>query len=291
VNPVPTIDYDRVRLVATDLDGTLLRTDETVSMRTRDALAGLDRAGIDLVFVTARPPRWMEPIAAMTGHSGVAICANGAITYDMAAERVIGLRPLPADHALEIVRRLRLAVPGGSFAVETAEGFACEPGHLQDEWESDPPTADVLVLLEAPALKLLFGHADWTADDLLTVAREVIGALAEATHSNPARSVIEMSARGVSKATTLARLCASRGITSAEVLAFGDMLNDLPMLTWAGAAVAVANAHLQVVSAVSHHTATNDDDGVARVLEVLVAARSVRPLSAEAAETENDGLA
>jgi hydroxymethylpyrimidine pyrophosphatase-like HAD family hydrolase len=225
----------------------------------------------------------MEPIAAMTGCSGIAICANGAITYDMASERIIGLRPLPADHALEIVRRLRLAVPGGSFAVETAEGFACEPGPLEDEWEPDPPTADVVLLLEAPALKLLFGHPGWTADELLAVAQEALGDLAEATHSNPARSVIEMSAHGVSKATTLACLCASRGIAAADVLAFGDMPNDLPMLTWAGAAVAVANAHPQVLSAVSHHTGTNDGDGVARILEVLVTARSVRPLSQEAA--------
>lgn len=177
------------------------------------------------------------------------------------------------------------------FAVETAEGFACEPGHLEDEWESHPPTADIRVLLEAPARTPVFGHPDWTADDLLTLAREVTGDLAEATHSNPARSVIEMSALGVSKATTLARLCASRGIASADVLAFGDMPNDLPMLTWAGAAVAVANAHPQVLSAVSHHTATNDDDGVARVLEELAAARAVRPLSTEATETENGGLA
>lgn len=273
MNLVPMIDCNRIRLVATDLDGTLLRTDETVSIRSRDALAGLERAGIDLVFVTARPPRWMGPIADVTGHHGIAICANGAITYDMAAERVIGLCPLPTDCALEIVRRLRLAVPGGSFAVETAEGFACEPGHLQDEWESDPPTADVLVLLGAPALKLLFGHPDRTADDLLTVAREAIGDLAEPTHSNPARSVIEISALGVSKATTLARLCESRGIASAEVLAFGDMPNDLPMLTWAGAAIAVANAHPQVLSAVTYVTASNDDDGVALVLERILASR------------------
>jgi hydroxymethylpyrimidine pyrophosphatase-like HAD family hydrolase len=137
--------------------------------------------------------------------------------------------------------------------------------------------------LEAPAHKLLFGHPGWTADELLAVAQEALGDLAEATHSNPARSVIEMSAHGVSKATTLACLCASRGIAAADVLAFGDMPNDLPMLTWAGAAVAVANAHPQVLSAVSHHTGTNDGDGVARILEVLVTARSVRPLSQEAA--------
>jgi Cof subfamily protein (haloacid dehalogenase superfamily) len=262
----------RIRLVATDLDGTLLRSDGTVSGRTRDALARLEPAGIDLIFITARPPRWMGPIAAMTGHHGVAICANGAITYDLRAELVVEEQPLPAEAALEIVRRLREAVPGGTFAVESADGWACEPGHLQHQWDSeiDPRTGDVVELLKSPAIKLLFGHADWTADRLLAVAEVAVGDLSEVTHSNPERSAIEMSALGVSKATTLARLCAGRGIDACEVLAFGDMPNDLPMLAWAGTAVAVANAHPLVLAAVSRVTAGNDLDGVARVLEELL---------------------
>lgn len=278
MNWIEALDCSRVRLVATDLDGTLLRSDETVSVRTRNALAELEAADIDLVFITARPPRWMTPIAAMTGHHGIAICANGAITYDMAAERIVDSRPLPAEAAFEIVKRLREAVPGGTFAIETIAGFACEPGHLQDEWESDPPLADILVLLESPAVKLMFGHPDWTADQLLAVALDSVGELAEVTHSNPLRSAIEISACGVSKATTLARLCSSRGIDSAQVLAFGDMPNDLPMLAWAGTAVAVANAHSDLLAAVPNVTASNDDDGVAHVLERLIAARCDQPV-------------
>ena len=268
----------RIRLVATDLDGTLLRSDETISGRTRDVLARLEPAGVDLVFITARPPRWMAPIAAMTGHSGVAICANGAITYDLRAGRVVDERPLPGEAALEIVRRLREAVPGGTFAVESAGGFACEPGHLQHQWDSeiDPRTGDVVELLASPAIKLLFGRADWTADRLLAVAVAAVGDLAEVTHSNPERSAIEMSALGVSKATTLARLCAGRGIDASEVLAFGDMPNDLPMLAWAGRAVAVANAQPLVLAAASRVAASNDQDGVARVLEELLGELSAR---------------
>jgi Cof subfamily protein (haloacid dehalogenase superfamily) len=272
VNWIEALDCSGVRLVATDLDGTLLRSDETVSVRSRNALAELQAAGIEVVFIPARPPRWMTPIAAMTGHHGIAICANGAITYDMAAEHIVDSRPLPNEAAFEIVKRLREVVPGGTFAIETVEGFACEPGHLQDEWESDPPLADAFVLLESPAVKLMFGHPDWTADQLLAAALESVGEMAEVTHSNPSRSAIEISARGVSKATTLASRCSSRGIESAQVIAFGDMPNDLPMLAWAGTAVAVANAHSDVLAAVPNVTASNDDDGVAKVLERLTAA-------------------
>ena len=268
----PELEWSaRIRLVATDLDGTLLRSDGTISSRTRDALARLQAAGIDLVFITARPPRWMEPIAAMSGHRGVAICANGAITYDMQAGRVVDSCPLDREAALEIVRRLRGAVPGGTFAVETGEGFACEPGHLQHQWDSelDLRIADAVSLLETPVIKLLFGHPDWKADDLLAVVRGSVGDLAEVTHSNPERATIELSAPGISKATALARLCDGRGIAAAEVLAFGDMPNDLPLLAWAGTAFAVANAHPQVLEAVSWVTSSNDEDGVARVLERL----------------------
>ncbi len=267
---IEAIDFRRVRLVATDLDGTLLRSDETISIRSRNALTRLEEAGIEVVFITARPPRWMGPIAKMTGHHGVAICANGAITYDMHAERVVDLYPMPTATALEVVRRLRRVVPGGTFAVETAAGFACEPGHLQDQWEVDPRLADVFVLIESPVLKLLFGHPEWTADDLLTVARKSVGDLVEATHSNAEHSAIELSGPGISKATTLERLCKGLAIDASMVLAFGDMPNDLPMLNWAGTGIAVANAHPQVLSAVSNVTASNDDDGVAQVLERLL---------------------
>ncbi len=266
------IDYGRVRLVATDLDGTLLRSDGTVSPRAAEALARLEPTGIDLVFVTARPPRWLGRIADATGHHGIAICANGAATYDLRTECILDSYPVAQETALEVVRRLRSVVPGGTFAVETIDGFACEPGHQRHQWDEDlrPRLADAERLLESPALKLLFGHPAWSANDLLGTAQDSVGALVEPTYSNPERSAIELSARGVSKATTLARFCEARSIAASEVLAFGDMPNDLPMLAWAGAAVAVANAHRQVLSAVAYVTASNDDDGVAQVLEQML---------------------
>ncbi len=112
-------------------------------------------------------------------------------------------------------------------------------------------------------------HSELSADELLKRAREVCGDLAEFSHSNAADTLLEISAAGVSKATALARLCDERGIDRKHVIAFGDMPNDLPMLAWAGHGVAVANAHPEVIAAADEVTASNDDGGVARVLERL----------------------
>jgi hydroxymethylpyrimidine pyrophosphatase-like HAD family hydrolase len=88
------------------------------------------------------------------------------------------------------------------------------------------------------------------------------------THSS-GRALIEMSAHGVTKASALAALAEGHEIKPADVIAFGDMPNDLPMLRWAGTSYAVANAHAEVLAAVDHVTAANNDDGVARILEDL----------------------
>ncbi len=104
----------------------------------------------------------------------------------------------------------------------------------------------------------------------------MVGDLVLPTHSNGDRP-IEMSAVGVTKASTLAELCERHGIPASEVAAFGDMPNDLPMLTWAGRSYAVANAHPAVLAAVDHKVPANDEDGVARTLEELFSDRRPAP--------------
>jgi len=86
----------KARLAAIDLDGTLLRTDRTVSRRTRSALAAARDAGITIVVVTARSPRSARDIAADAGIGGIAICANGATVYDLDDDRIVRHEPLPA---------------------------------------------------------------------------------------------------------------------------------------------------------------------------------------------------
>ncbi|MFC4034102.1 HAD family hydrolase [Streptomyces polygonati] len=269
------------RLIATDLDGTLLRDDKTVSARTVAALEAAEAAGIEVFFVTGRPARWMGVVAPHLAGHGIAILANGAAVYDLRADRLIEAFPLPEEEALAVAYALREAVPGTTFAVERTGGIHREPAYPLIEPDRPGSTTPVEILpLEAllavdpaqPLLKLLAKHPRMDPDDFLATALSVAGRHGEITRSSES-ALLEISGAGVSKATTLAKCCAERGVTAAEVVAFGDMPNDLAMLGWAGTSYAVANAHPQVLAATTRHAAANEDDGVARVIERIIAAR------------------
>jgi Cof subfamily protein (haloacid dehalogenase superfamily) len=256
-----------VKLVATDLDGTIVRSDGTISDRTVAAIAAVEEAGAGFVMVTGRPKRWMREIAQMTGHHGLAVCANGALLYDLHTEQVVRSWLMSSAAAREVVDALRDALPGIAFAVERLDlGFAHEPSYVP-RWDStDPRTqAPVEQLLSADVVKLLARHEELGSDDLLAAARTAVGAGAELTHSS-GDGLLEISAAGVSKASGLATVAEERGVAAQDVVAFGDMPNDLPMLAWAGLGVAVANAHPEVLAAADEVCPSNDDDGVAEVL-------------------------
>ncbi|MGQ0624820.1 MAG: HAD family hydrolase [Sporichthyaceae bacterium] len=265
---------DLPRLVACDLDGTLLRTDLTVSERTRKTLAAVEAAGITLVFVTGRPPRWMAPVAQVTGHRGLAICANGATLYDLHTETVVAEQVISAETMAITIDRLRAHLPGVAFAAEYGTDVAREEAFTI--YGGAAARADVRVIAShevaaRPAAKLMIRHDGMESGELLLAAREVLAGLVEVTHSTPSGpALLEVSAAGVSKATALARLCAEHGIEAGEVVAFGDMPNDLPMLAWAGRPYAMANAHPEVLAAVAGRAPSNDCDGVAAVLEDLM---------------------
>ncbi|MGP3969847.1 Cof-type HAD-IIB family hydrolase [Streptomyces sp. 6N223] len=269
------------RLIATDLDGTLLHDDKTVSDRTVAALAAAEEAGIEVIFVTGRPARWMDVVSEHVHGHGLAICGNGAAVVDLhRGNELVEVRALDRAAGLAIVRSLRLAAPGVSFAVERTDAFRFEPRyprlHDQRGQPSEVAEAEKLLGAEAgttPVLKLLAHHTTLDPDGFLALAREVAGGHGEFTRSSPS-ALLEISGRGVSKASTLARRCARRGIRREEVVAFGDMPNDLEMLGWAGTAYAMANAHPDVLAATPRHAASNDEDGVALVIEELLAGQA-----------------
>jgi hydroxymethylpyrimidine pyrophosphatase-like HAD family hydrolase len=212
-----------VRLVATDLDGTLVHSDGTITPRTRTALLAAESVGIDVVFATGRPLRWA-----------------------------------------------RDAVPGSHFAVETVDGIALETGFLERypvPRGARRGTFDRIA--DVPAYKLLARHEELGAQEFWDAALACVSDLVEVTWSS-ATTLLEMSALGVTKASTLELFCSERGITAADVVAFGDMPNDLPMLTWAGTSYAMANAHPSVREIATHVAGTNDEDGVAEVIEQLL---------------------
>ena len=253
------------RVVASDLDGTLVRTDGTISLRSRAALRRAEAHGALVVFVTGRPPRWMAPVVAQTGASGLAVCANGAMVYDLGSGRLVRQHPLLPDAAARLVTAVREALPGVQFAVENGLTFGHEPGYVPGWPAPDRLIAEVEQLIAEPVAKLLVKSPGRHPAEIHERVVTIAGADAVVTYSGD--TLLEVSGAGVSKASALAALCAESEVAAADVLAFGDMPNDLPMLEWAGRAVAVANAHPEVLGVADEVTASNDDDGVAQVLE------------------------
>lgn len=261
-------------LVACDVDGTLLRSDRTVSARTRDALSAVVAAGAQLLYVTGRPRRWMAPVVEATGHAGTAICANGALVVDLDDDREVATFPFERAAAGEVVARLRREVPGILLGVEWADGFAHEPDFTRgatrsggDARQPEPIVRDDDGLVQLPVLKLLARHPDH--DALGRTVRDVLDGDAVATWSTDS-GLVEISAPGVHKAATLSWLAERDGHTATDAIAFGDMPNDVTLLTWAGWGVAMGQGHPDALAAADEVTTTNDDDGVARVLERLL---------------------
>ncbi|MGW2153874.1 HAD-IIB family hydrolase [Nonomuraea sp. NPDC001699] len=260
----------RPRIVATDLDGTLLTSAGIISPRTEQALGLARDAGAEIVFVTARPPRSVHAIAGQAGMTGLAICSNGALLYDLAAAEIVASRTIEPRAARKVADSLAAALPGAAFAIETGTGVLTESGYTRRVAHDVEHYREVASACEAgePIVKLLVLSPVHTADEMSAVAAAAVGELAEVTHSG-VPGLLEVSALGVTKAGMLAELCEERGVEPAQVVAFGDMPNDLAVLAFAGAGYAMANAHPLVLAAAGHRTSSNDEDGVAEVLECL----------------------
>ena len=260
------------RIIASDLDGTLLRSDGTLSGRTLRALHAVQAAGSRVVLCTARPVRWVRPIATQCGATGCAVCVNGAVIWDFQSEVALTEDAIAPGVVTDVVAALGDLFPGGAWAVEHAGGFGHEPGY-RPHWPVAPGTrvAPVAELADVAALKLLFRHEYRSPDEMLAPARAALGSLVELSHSNSADGLLEISASGVDKGAGLSRLCAWLDAGPGDVIAFGDMPNDLALLGYAGRAVAVANAHPDVLELADECAPGNDQDGVAVVLERLLA--------------------
>ena len=306
VIPVPP----GVRLLASDLDGTLLLPDGSVGVRTREALDALRDSDLDLVIVTGRPPRWISPIVEMTGHRGVGIAANGGVVLDLADGRVTEIFPISRDDALASIERLRAVMPGVVFAVERsrpggrlaptggssyddldatladATEFALGDGYTP-RWPVPREThvAPIEELVEHDdVVKILVrpGEAlDIDPEAFIRGGYAALDGLVEVTHAGFDDSLLEICAPGVSKATTLARVAAAEGHGALHVVAAGDGPNDLPMLAWAGTSYAMANAHPDVIDIATHVLPSNSEEGVAQLIDALLAESERDPFSAK----------
>jgi Cof subfamily protein (haloacid dehalogenase superfamily) len=271
----------RPKLVASDLDGTLLDSDGEVSPRTRAALEACWDAGIPVVGVTGRGPRLLDSVRTALDGRGIAVLAQGGFVVDLERDEVLRTVGLPREQAQAVIERIEAVAGDLIVAVEDASeqsevsgplrvqhGFDWpypEPAHLLPRHEVLPPGAVLKVFLRSPTVE---------QDELLARAKRVVDpADAEVTHAG--LGFIEVLPPGITKATGLAIALERYGVGFGDVLVFGDMPNDLPMIgavaEAGGRAIAVANAHPAVRAATTGGTSGHDADGVARYLEAVLA--------------------
>ena len=262
------------RIVAMDMDGTVIPWDGELQPRMREALLLAHLAGARIVFATGRPPRWMQPVRDVPG-AHVAICGNGAVIVDLRDLHVTQHNLIRSSAARDVVARMREVLPKATFAVESLDGYHRETDY-NPRWDAGVDLYGVSLIeekLHDDLIKILVRSPSdlITADEMLAVATRELDGVAQVTHSAlPNDALLEISAIGVTKGSALAFLAAEWGLTASDAVAFGDNRNDIAMLEWAGRSWAMSNAHPAAVAAADFLTpGTVDEDGVAIVLEEL----------------------
>jgi Cof subfamily protein (haloacid dehalogenase superfamily) len=257
-------------LIATDLDGTLVPDGSVELPRyTAEVLKRVDAAGVPVVFVTGRPVRWTAPLWPHVGHHGLAIVSNGAITYDVHGCRTIRMAGIEPALGLRVTATIAGAVPGCVFAIECADGIRRDPDFPDRDGVPDgSPCGPLPEIWDVPAVKLLVVNRTLPHDEFGDGVIAAVGDIVNVTWSLP--GLIEISAPGVTKASALSDLCAGLGVSADEVVAFGDMPNDLPMLSWAGRSYGMAGGHASVLAVVDSVAPSCQEEGVAQVLEALL---------------------
>lgn len=270
-----------IRLIATDLDGTVARSDATLSDRTRAAFAAAVDAGIAVTAVSGRQVCSIAAVVAGSALIGPAIGSNGAVAMNAATGETYFEELLAVDAQTALAHAMAERFPGlaavsvrdGGNLYVTQWGFSGPhaPGTAQVAWPVVHRRASLAEVLAEPSVKLVLRHPDHSPDELYAAAVDLAVPGCHPTLSGA--DFLEVAREGVTKASALARVCAGLGIAAHEVLAFGDNVNDVEMLAWAGHGVATRNAQPEALAAADEVTASNDEDGVALVVERLLGRR------------------
>jgi len=263
----------RPKLIATDLDGTVVPHEGPVSQRTIDAFRKAHEMGIEIFFVTGRPPRWMTSVKDEFG-VGNAICANGAILFDLDNHKIIEQWLIPVDTQKTIVDKLRKTIPAVHFAIEYGDDFFREKRY-NTKWDVGIDNVGVDLIEERmtePVFKIMVRceNRELTSDEMLAIAKREVGDICTVTHSNPHESLLEISAVGVSKGETLAKMAARAGVAQEDVVSFGDNPNDFSMLEWAGRSWAMSDGHPDCQKYANFVADAHHHDGVAIIIEQLL---------------------
>ncbi len=263
------------KLVATDLDGTIVRSDETVSTFTHSVFERVRDAGIPIVGVTGRGPRLESLSRTDLPHADLLVLGQGGRVLDLrgaGAPRVLRDARVPGTIVARIVSTLEARLGPVRLLLEVLDQEGAPLwGDEVDDW---PYPDDLKVQAREMSLThdviKAFVRVGPDTDALLEVAAQVIPAdVAEVTHSG--LGWVEITPPNVDKGTGLAIVAAELGIKAEDVLVFGDMPNDIPMFKWAGwRRVAVENAHPALLALADEVTLSNERDGVAVYLDNLL---------------------
>ncbi|MGJ0118477.1 HAD family hydrolase [Williamsia sp. MIQD14] len=261
-------------LIVSDVDGTLVDSSENVRPLTRRALRRAAEEGTSFVLATGRPPRWIAPIAEQLDHVTYAVCANGAIVYDVTSDVVLQSATLAPEVLAEIAEIARREIPGCGLAAErvgesahdsATAPFVAAAGYVHAWLNPDHVEVGDDDIVSAPAVKMLIRKPGASSDAMAAAMTAAVGDRAAVTFSTD-NGLIELAVPGVDKSTGLRRLAEIASLPVDSVIAFGDMPNDVEMLRWATRGVAMANAHPAARAAADEITTSNDNEGVGRVL-------------------------
>ncbi|GAB3651236.1 HAD family hydrolase [Glycomyces tarimensis] len=262
------------RVIASDLDGTLLGADGELSERTRKALVAAREYGLAVVAVTARTPYGVDRLPELVPLLDTAICSNGAVFYEPVEGRTRIWRAIEPAAARMTCAVLAEALPNCAIAVETARGNVGERRHFGDliidasRWEF---TGSVEQTLERAGtiVKIKVYDPELRGEDMARAVEGLDLAGLDMCHWGEF-GMLDFNAPGANKGTGLAAWCAERDLGAGDAVAFGDMPNDVSMLAWAGRSYAIEGAHPEAIAAASDTAAPNTDDGVARVIEAII---------------------
>ncbi|MDR1431454.1 MAG: Cof-type HAD-IIB family hydrolase [Propionibacteriaceae bacterium] len=265
-----------VRLIATDLDNTLLTSAKQVTERTFSAIHAAHSAGLVIVAATGRYLASLpQPLLAAEIDYGV--ISNGSLGYDFARREILFVELLDQATQALLVEVLSARFPGIIFGTGRGAGeifytdqsyidMMLERERLHDRREF--VFADVATIISEPTIKLIARHPSIHPDVLLSYLNNCgLGGFHASTSGAP---FVEIAAAGVTKATGLARICEMLGIGQSEVIAVGDAKNDVEMLRWAGVGVAVENAVPEAGAAADFFIPPSDEDGLAQFIESLL---------------------
>ncbi|PPK93180.1 HAD superfamily hydrolase (TIGR01484 family) [Kineococcus xinjiangensis] len=262
------------RLVALDIDGTILDHDERLSDRVRDAVQALARTGTHVVIATGRSLHGALPVLDRLGLArGYAVCSNGSVTVrlDPGQEKgyeVVSLRTFDPTPAVELLHE---HLPNALYAVEVlGRGYKLTAPFPDGELTGDIQIVPFDELFAEPAMRVVVRSPEHTPQEFVELVQRV--GLHGAAYSVGWTAWLDLAPEGVTKASALDAVRSWLHVDPAETLAAGDGRNDIEMLQWAARSVAMGNGPAEVHAAADEVCGDVVDDGLADVLERLLAA-------------------